>query len=74
MYWLKLLVLPCYTEGLPNVMLDAMACGTLVLAISVGAIPDPIKNDETRFIMGDNSPECIARSVVKALNYRDLIG
>lgn len=69
---LKLLVLPSYTVGLPNVMLEAMACATRVLATSVGAIPDAIKNDETRFIMRDNSPECIARSVVKALNYPEL--
>ncbi|MCP3684260.1 MAG: glycosyltransferase family 4 protein [bacterium] len=65
---LKLLVLPSDTEGLPNMMLEAMACGTPVLATPVGAIPDVIKDGKTGFIMEDNSPDCIARNIVRALN------
>jgi len=69
---LALFVLPSYTEGLPFIMLEAMACGTPVLAISVGAIPDVIKDEKTGFILEDNSPRCIARNVIRALNHPNL--
>jgi glycosyltransferase involved in cell wall biosynthesis len=64
---LRLLVLPSYTEGLPNIMLEAMACGTPVLAT-----PDVIIDGKTGFIMENNSPECIAENVIRALNSPDL--
>ena len=49
-----------------------MACGTPVLATPVGGIPDLIKDGKTGFVLEDNSPECIARNVIKALEHPNL--
>lgn len=68
----KLLVMPSHTEGLPNIMLEAMACGTPVLATNVGAILDIIKDGKTGFIMENNSPACIAENIMRALDDPDL--
>jgi glycosyltransferase involved in cell wall biosynthesis len=69
---LKLLVVPSYSEGIPNIILEGMACGTPILATPVGAIPDIIKDSKTGFIMEDNSPECIVKNIIRALNQPEL--
>lgn len=69
---LKLLILPSFTEGLPAMLREAMSCGTPVLATSVGSIPDLIKDGETGFILENNSPECIAENVIRALEHQNL--
>jgi glycosyltransferase involved in cell wall biosynthesis len=69
---LKLFVLPSYSEGLPIGVLEAMACGTPVLATPVGGIPDVIKDGKTGFILENNSPECIAKNVIRALEHPNL--
>jgi len=68
---IKLIVFPSFTEGLPNLLLEAMACGTIVVATSVGGIPDVIKDGETGFLLENNSPECIAETALKILHMPD---
>jgi glycosyltransferase involved in cell wall biosynthesis len=69
---LSLCVLPSYTEGMPNIVLEAMACGTPVLATPVGAIRDLIDDGQTGFLMADNTPDCIASNIIRSLRFPGL--
>jgi len=69
---LKLFVAPSFEEGVPGILQEAMACGTVVAATPVGGIPDLVKDEETGFIINDNTPEGIAKTIIRALNYPQL--
>jgi glycosyltransferase involved in cell wall biosynthesis len=69
---LKLFVLPTYLDAFPTSILEAMACGTPVLATPVGAIPDVITNEVTGFLLESTAPECIAQRITTILHYREL--
>lgn len=57
------MVLPSYTEGFPNVILEAMALKTAVIATDVGAIPEMI--DESGIIIKKESIQDIIDGVLK---------
>lgn len=59
----KLLILPSYTEGFPNVIIEAMAMKCPVIATNVGAIPNMLNN-------GSNQP---AGLVIKPKSVEALI-
>lgn len=69
---IKLLILPSHTEGLPNIVLEAMAAGTIILCAPVGSLRDVICNFENGFILKNNSVDSITESVIEVLNYPEL--
>ncbi|MHA1895981.1 MAG: glycosyltransferase family 4 protein, partial [Promethearchaeota archaeon] len=46
----KIFVIPSLTEGLPTVILEAMAYGAAVVATNVGGIPELIKHNQNGFL------------------------
>ena len=58
-----LFVLPSVWEGLPNVILEAMASKLPVISTSVGGVPEIIKDGENGFLVEPQSPELIADKI-----------
>lgn len=65
---MRLLVHPSFSEGLPHVVLEAMSCGTPVLATLVGGLPEVLIDGRTGFVLADSAPEHIQTGIAKALN------
>lgn len=61
-------VLPSYNEGLPLVILEAMASRCVVLATDVGAIAEVVENDRTGFIISPGDIDAIAARLSYILN------
>ncbi len=64
---IKILVMPSNKEGLPNTLLEAMACGTAVIATDVGGIPG-ILSKSNGLIIGSNAPSVIADAILSLLD------
>lgn len=64
---IDLMVLPSYTEGLPNVVLEALLMEVPVIATNVGGTPEIIRNDETGFLIRPGFPEEISSKIIEYL-------
>lgn len=63
----ELVVLPSYHEGVPNVLLEAMAAGTPVVATAVGGIPEIVANELSGLLVVDTNPATLAQVLARAL-------
>ncbi|MES1930690.1 group 1 glycosyl transferase [Salinisphaera dokdonensis CL-ES53] len=63
-----ILVLATLREGMPNVVLEALACGTPVVATAVGGIPEIVTQPCAGRLMSARTPAAIADAVQKVLS------
>jgi glycosyltransferase involved in cell wall biosynthesis len=61
--FLDLLVLPSFTEGMPNVVLEAFAAGVPVVATAVGGTPELIEEGKSGYLVPPGDPAALARRI-----------
>ncbi len=66
-------VLSSFSEGLPMVVLEAMATGKAVVATSVGDIPKLIQHNKTGVLVPPHSASALATALVNLLSQSELI-
>ena len=63
--------LPSLNEGCPNVVLEALACGTPVVASRVGGIPDMITSPEQGILTAPRDSKGLAKAIEQMVNKAD---
>ncbi|MGE3507400.1 MAG: glycosyltransferase [Vicinamibacterales bacterium] len=66
-----------YTEGIPNVMLEAFACGKPAVATAVGGVPEVLEEGRTGFLVEPGKPEQMVERLSRLLadaSLRDRMG
>jgi glycosyltransferase involved in cell wall biosynthesis len=64
---LDVLALPSHTEGLPVILLEAMAAGVPVVATAVGGTPEVIEDEVGGCLVPPRDPPALARRILEML-------
>lgn len=59
-------------DGLPNVVLEALAAGVPLITTAAGGIGDVVTNDDTGIIVRERDPAAICRAIVSLADAPDL--
>jgi D-inositol-3-phosphate glycosyltransferase len=68
----EMLVMPSHYESFGMVALEAMACGTPVIASDVGGLSFSIQDGFNGYLVPGRDPEALANKIVLVLKYRTL--
>ena len=67
-----LLALPSYSEGSPNVLLEAMAAGLPIAATDAGGVPEILEDGVTGLLVQPGDPQAMAEAILRILQDNDL--
>lgn len=67
----EVFVLPSYSEGFPNVILEAMACGCAIVSTTVGAIPE-LLNKNCGLLVAPREVAALRDAIKKLLDNPEL--
>ena len=62
-----MLLLASSREGMPNVVLESIACGTPVIATDVGGVPEIISDGVTGFLVKERTAASFSRAIKRGL-------
>lgn len=67
-----MLVLPSMAENLPNVLAEALACGTPAVAFNVGGIPEMILHEKTGYLANPGDIQALLAGILWAAEVRTI--
>jgi len=74
--WMKasdVFVLPSHTEGMPNVVMEAMACGLAVVTTTVGGLPEAIGDCEAGILIPPKDIDALEEAIIRVVDDHRLL-
>lgn len=72
LYKCTMLILPSHSEGIPNVILEAMATKTPIIATPVGGLKEILRDGENAIIAQANNPRDLSEKILKCFENKAL--